>query len=284
MNYQKAYDSMIQNRLANPLPEGMYCEKHHIKPRSLGGSNAKSNIVGLTPREHFLAHRCLAKVHGGKMWAALAYMSRGATKSAKGVKISSRLYDMIKRKDAEWRSVAYAGENNYWYQKKLPEYVREKMRGPRPNSSGENHPNFGISNKERNLLISYIKTANNKKDIVNYNTLNRINLITGVPEYFDENGKKRHRMNPELVKIKKSLLFKFHRQEVMCGENNPNYNNGDKIRGEKNPMFGRVHSPETLLKMSEKAKQRRTIVCPKCQKQGSVGNMNRWHFDNCKAA
>lgn len=284
MNYQKAYDSIIQNRLANSLPEGMYCEKHHIKPRSLGGSNAKSNIVRLTPREHFLAHRCLAKVYGGKMWAALAYMSRGATKSAKGVKISSRLYDMIKRKDAEWRSIAYAGENNYWYQKKLPEYVREKMRGPRLNFRGKNNPNYGKVNKDLIFMMWFTNTYRVITFDINYETLNRINMITGVPEYFDESGKKRKRQNPEIVKLNRKFRFLINRKAVMSGENNPNFNNGDKIRGERNPMFGKSHSQDTLIKLSERAKNRKIIACPKCQKQGDASNMKRWHFDNCKAA
>lgn len=25
-----------------------------------------------------------------------------------------------------------------------------------------------------------------------------------------------------------------------------------------------------------------TIICPHCKKQGSIPNMKRWHFDNCK--
>jgi hypothetical protein len=38
-----------------------YCEKHHIIPKCLGGSNDPSNIVALTAREHFLAHWLLIK-------------------------------------------------------------------------------------------------------------------------------------------------------------------------------------------------------------------------------
>ena len=31
-----------------------YYEKHHIQPKSLGGSNKKENLVRLTAREHFI--------------------------------------------------------------------------------------------------------------------------------------------------------------------------------------------------------------------------------------
>lgn len=53
-------------------------ERHHIKPRCLGGTNDKKNIVRLTYREHFLAHWLLTKMTSGvakqKMHLALARM------------------------------------------------------------------------------------------------------------------------------------------------------------------------------------------------------------------
>lgn len=63
MNYLKAYFSIIRNRKNNPLnPEKVYLESHHIIPRSLGGSNKKSNLVNLTAREHFICHLLLVKI------------------------------------------------------------------------------------------------------------------------------------------------------------------------------------------------------------------------------
>ena len=38
-----------------------YVERHHIIPRSKGGSDDKSNIVELTAREHLLSHWLLAR-------------------------------------------------------------------------------------------------------------------------------------------------------------------------------------------------------------------------------
>lgn len=38
-------------------------ESHHIVPRCLGGSNARTNLAWLTPREHFLAHWLLCRLH-----------------------------------------------------------------------------------------------------------------------------------------------------------------------------------------------------------------------------
>lgn len=55
-----------------------YVEKHHVVPKSLGGSNDKANIVRLTAREHFIAHALLSRITAGqdrqKMLWALASM------------------------------------------------------------------------------------------------------------------------------------------------------------------------------------------------------------------
>ena len=47
-------------------------ERHHVIPKSMGGSNDPDNIVALPVRAHFLAHWMLWKMYGnGKM--ALAF-------------------------------------------------------------------------------------------------------------------------------------------------------------------------------------------------------------------
>lgn len=66
MNYQKIYDSLVNYRLNHPAKlEFDYTENHHIIPRSLDKSleKDKSNIVNLSPREHFIAHALLVKIY-----------------------------------------------------------------------------------------------------------------------------------------------------------------------------------------------------------------------------
>lgn len=67
--YYKFIDS-----LRNQVIDG-YCEKHHILPRSLGGSDDPSNIIRLTVRQHYIAHWMLWKAYGGVMAVAFDYMS-----------------------------------------------------------------------------------------------------------------------------------------------------------------------------------------------------------------
>lgn len=59
--YAKWYENMMRTaQVREPIEGG---ERHHIIPRSfgMGGSTSKVNIVALTGREHFIAHRLLYK-------------------------------------------------------------------------------------------------------------------------------------------------------------------------------------------------------------------------------
>lgn len=62
MNYQRIYNELIQRGVDRGTVDG-YSEKHHIIPRSLGGSDDKSNLVVLTAREHFIAHWLLYRIY-----------------------------------------------------------------------------------------------------------------------------------------------------------------------------------------------------------------------------
>jgi hypothetical protein len=61
--YTKWYYSIINNAKTRNLVT--YTERHHIIPKSLGGSNLKENIVKLTAREHFVCHLLLIKMTDG---------------------------------------------------------------------------------------------------------------------------------------------------------------------------------------------------------------------------
>jgi hypothetical protein len=63
--YSQCYYNIIaraQSRSA--LPD--IIKKHHIIPKSLGGSNDTDNLVNLTPKEHFVCHLLLTRMCTGK--------------------------------------------------------------------------------------------------------------------------------------------------------------------------------------------------------------------------
>lgn len=58
MNYLKIYYQLIENAKQRKNIDGYY-EIHHIIPKSEGGDDSPTNLVKLTGREHFIAHKLL---------------------------------------------------------------------------------------------------------------------------------------------------------------------------------------------------------------------------------
>lgn len=72
-------------------------EKHHIVPKSCGGSNDASNLILLTPREHFIAHLLLIHIYTGSSKYKMIYAARRLAYRKDGtIVISARQYDYIK--------------------------------------------------------------------------------------------------------------------------------------------------------------------------------------------
>ena len=76
MNYKKIYEDLISSRKLNSFISAG--EKHHIIPKCLGGTNKKENLIGLSFREHFIAHRLLSKIYNSsyKLQTAIYLMSK----------------------------------------------------------------------------------------------------------------------------------------------------------------------------------------------------------------
>lgn len=119
MNYQKIHDSIISNAV-NRGALSVYTEKHHIVPKSMGGSNRKSNIAVLTAREHFMVHWLLKKIHKSK---SMTYAFFAMTK-------------MGNKSQERYTSHSF-------------KYARESMASHLSNNmSGKNHPFYGLKGKD----------------------------------------------------------------------------------------------------------------------------------------
>lgn len=96
MDYARIYRDFIADRRQQELGLKGYVERHHILPRSLGGSDEAENLIRLTPEDHFFAHLLLAKIHGGTMWAPVAFMVGGSRKDYKPTR-SRKKYGWVRR-------------------------------------------------------------------------------------------------------------------------------------------------------------------------------------------
>lgn len=76
MNYKYIYKLIILNAKKRGLNKKIldgYYEIHHIKPRSLGGSDTKQNLVILNPKEHIICHHLLYKAYPNNKSLTYAY-------------------------------------------------------------------------------------------------------------------------------------------------------------------------------------------------------------------
>jgi hypothetical protein len=97
--YTKTYYSII-TRAKSRSSLTCYTEKHHIIPKSLGGSNNSENLVCLTAKEHFICHLLLPKMTVGDQKRKMVYaawrMSVQGKPNQDRYQVSSKIYEMIK--------------------------------------------------------------------------------------------------------------------------------------------------------------------------------------------
>jgi len=98
MNYEKIYQQLIDRAITRTL--NGYKERHHIVPKCMGGDNSKLNLVDLTAREHFIAHKLLCEIYPNtdKLQYALWMMTNKpqSGNQQRLYTITNREYDRIK--------------------------------------------------------------------------------------------------------------------------------------------------------------------------------------------
>lgn len=107
MNYEKIYNNLI-DRAKKRILEG-YSESHHIVPKCIGGTNESSNLVDLTPEEHYLAHQLLVKIYPKNeklAYAAIMMIPNRPT---------NKMYGWLRRRFSKAVSNNQKGEGNSQY-------------------------------------------------------------------------------------------------------------------------------------------------------------------------
>lgn len=101
MNYKRIYDNLIKK--AKERNKIDIFETHHIIPRCIGGNDLENNLVNLTPKEHFIAHKLLCKIYGYKgiryAFSMMVFMSMNFIKNTK--KCSTKRFYRVSSKDYE---------------------------------------------------------------------------------------------------------------------------------------------------------------------------------------
>jgi hypothetical protein len=274
MNYQRIYDELIQRAcLENRVKGGeVYYEAHHIVPKCMGGKGIQSqwkthpNIILLTAREHFVAHRLLVEIHPSNyslIWALHRMTFSKNKKTTRKIRITSRDYHRIRVIFSEMVKKQQTGKPKSENHKlnlskskqgtKMPESYRIRLK---ETMKGENNPNYGnkwteemkksLSLKKKGIPSKTIWTCEMKKKM----SESRKGIYNGTEE-----TKK---------KISKTLTGRKASKETKKkqSESRANY-----LKNNPHPSLG----PQQI------------VTCPHCGKNGGCSNMSRYHFDNCKS-
>ena len=88
----------------------------------MGGTNTQTNLVSLTAREHFIAHRLLTKIYPTetKLWYAVWAMIAWKNNNNRVIKITGRVYESIRSRFAITVSQRKLGQH-------LSELTKKKM-------------------------------------------------------------------------------------------------------------------------------------------------------------
>jgi hypothetical protein len=176
MDYKKIYDKIIENRKLNPIEETEYGEKHHIIPRSLGGSDESENLVRLTAREHFICHALLAEMYERETfeWYKMnhAFMMMKSSTVNHMRYFNSRLYE-LKRKDfSQVMGDSQSGKKNSQYGKSKSKETKIKIRKTLHKTLGVTD---GLTYSERKLIQSI---QHKKNHTINGVYINRYRIKT----------------------------------------------------------------------------------------------------------
>jgi len=96
MNYSACYNRLMERARGRTLV-GLK-DRHHVIPRCMGGGDSPSNLIYLTPEEHYIAHQLLVKMY--PRHTGLAYAAVRMAKQCSG----RRAYGWLRKRDSAARS------------------------------------------------------------------------------------------------------------------------------------------------------------------------------------
>jgi hypothetical protein len=249
MDYAKLYESLIETRRSKGIPEG-YKEVHHIVPRSFGGSDDPENLVALTAREHFVAHRLLAKMYPNSGMVHAVYKMACSNLTMKRFKVTSRVYEHLRGAHAHRVSTdevakmkkSLAGKGK----KQSEDHIKARTESRKQNG------NAWLSDETKRNM-SKPRTKVSSRTGRKFSTPEELAGITKMVEARKKNGS--YDWTDER-KIKQSERLKT------------------------NP----VKKPPLTDAEKQRLREEKTkpVTCPHCGKVGAMMVMPRWHFDNCK--
>ena len=251
---KESYQEYIQRILTtrkNCKINGDYMERHHIIPKSSGGTNELENLIYLYPQEHYWSHKLLAEENLDNLalqraWWILSHRDNVFVSVEEYAKAKQAFSQSISGKNHP--QYGKTGELSANYGKHLSEETKLKIAETK---KGEKNPQYG---KVGELSPSYGRFLSTE-------TKEKISQ-TKKSQYIKEKHPMYNKKHTEESKKKMSDAKKGKKidnieqlekmSERMRGENNPMH--GIRLIGEDNPFYGKHHSENTKKKISNSKK------------------------------
>lgn len=266
--YTTWYNNIINRAKSRELSKNIYTEKHHIIPKSIGGSNDRDNLVRLTAKEHRLVHILLPRMtinhaHTKSMWYALWMILRTENKNQQRKISKGSMFNLAKIQVAKNSSQLHKG-------KIVSAKTRAKMS---TKAKGRVSPNKGkaMSDTQKQKMRDTI--AKNGRTI----SPETVAKILDTRKNYKHSEETKQKIS-ESNKGKTVVVSEETKQKISNSlKGRPNANKGK-------PAFNRGIPMSNLAKcnMQEGHKNREKILCPHCNRLIAKCSFTRWHGDNCK--
>lgn len=146
MTYEEFIESIKNGRINEKFENS---EEHHIIPKCMGGTNDKDNLIYLSMREHFIAHKLLAEEHPNNQKLCYAFWMMCGNRKV----CTPEEYEEAKLLNSKHAREINLG-NKYCAGKSRSEEVKQKIKENHADFSGVNNPNYGKhKSKETRLQI-----------------------------------------------------------------------------------------------------------------------------------
>lgn len=240
-------------------------ERHHIIPKSLGGTNEDTNLVYLTPREHFVCHLLLAIFTDGR---------------------DKKLMDFAVGKFIQSSPTQQRKFTSWEYAK-----IRESIRSAR---SGSKH---SVETKRKMSAAKKGKVPPNKGQRGVYSRTNEFKhnlsiMYTGkslVDRYGEEKAKEiRDKISNSKLGNPSGMLGKTHPAKGKTGmwkmsdEGKRRVSDARKGMQFSDEHLANLTAANILNGKARRGKKQELATCIHCGKVGGVGAINRYHNHNCK--
>lgn len=245
LTYKDFIDNIIKTRGRHGCGEE-YHERHHILPKCLGGKNEEQNLIDLYAKEHFIAHKLLAKEnpHNSKLQFAWWCMVTAKNNYEKDRYITTP-EEYEEAKIAYSKAIKQMYLNGYCnpmtgrhHTEETKRKISEKHKGM-PMSEEAKRKISESSKGEKSYWYGKHRTEKTKEKISKHHA--------------DFKGKNHPMYGKHLSEETKKKISEKHKGKL-------------GLAGENNPMYGKHPSKETREKISraqqgEKNHEHRPVIC-----------------------